>query len=464
MKVKKAHTIGKNLIWVLIVLFTGWYAFFSIVRHIRYETFIFDLGYYDQILWIVSHGKPFFSSIIGAHPWSDHFSPTFLLLTPLYLLHSSPLWLLLIQAVALPLGGYPLYKLALLKTKSAFVSLSLAFSYMSFWGIMSAISFDFHPLALGAPALLFVIWFYETKRWKLFWIATVLFAGLQENYLFFVAFLGIYLFVKYKDARRGISIFILSVLAFLLLIFVAHPLFFGESYSYLSRVHPDIISSPIQKLQVVGYGLGSFSLLPLFSPVSWILLAEEFAGRFISSNGNWWSLGFHYNALFGAIMSLGALDAVVRLKRYQRVLSSLLVVSTLIALFLVKPDTLKIVSPSFYDFTKVGKYGDAVARIPVNASVGAANDIGAHLSERVNIQFLANCIENNAAFGSDSRRCYEDLPQYMIADFSQGTNWNAFYPDYDRESLLRYFTELVKRNLYTIDYSHEGIVILKRII
>ncbi len=104
--------LKKYGIWILILLFGLLYSLYSVVRHLRLESLIFDLGVYDQVIWLASRGKPLFSSILEAHPWGDHFTPTLLLLAPLYWIWDNAVILLLFQAFFASFGAYPIYLLA----------------------------------------------------------------------------------------------------------------------------------------------------------------------------------------------------------------------------------------------------------------------------------------------------------------------------------------------------------------
>ncbi len=110
-------------IWLLIAIFSLWYSIFSIIRHLRLESYMFDLGYYDQTIWLFAHGKGLYSSIIEGHPWGDHVSLTILLLAPLYWLWDNTLALLIFQSVFVCLGALPIYLLSQKKLKNS-ISLS----------------------------------------------------------------------------------------------------------------------------------------------------------------------------------------------------------------------------------------------------------------------------------------------------------------------------------------------------
>ena len=297
--------IKKYGIWALILFFSFVYSLYSVVRHLKFETYIFDLGYYDQLIWQASRGLGLHLSTIEAHAFTDHFSPTILLLSPLYWIWADPIILLLSQSIIICLGAYPIYKLSLTKTRDALFSLTISFAYISFYGIQNAITYDFHALAFSASLLAWVLWFYETKKYKLFWVSLILLVGLQENFFILGAAIGTFIIIKFRDYRRGLIITLTSTLLFLLLIFYIIPTLFGNSYYYLDRRLEDLnlgeltkmLYSPQSKIDVVFFSFLAFGFLPLLSLPSLILAGEEFLGRFLgTTNPNWWILGFHYNA------------------------------------------------------------------------------------------------------------------------------------------------------------------------
>ncbi|MFZ5365922.1 MAG: DUF2079 domain-containing protein [Patescibacteria group bacterium] len=225
--------VKKYGIWFLIIVFGLVYSLYSVVRHLRFGSFIFDLGVYDQVVWLASRGKSLFSSILEAHPWGDHFTPTLLLLAPLYWVWDNVIMLLLFQAFFVALGAYPIYSLAFRKTRDICLSLVVAFAYLSFFGIQNAVAFDFHPIVLATTLLAWLFWLYEEKKYRLFWLVLVLFLGLQENLFLLTVAFGAFLMIHYRDFKRGLLISLGSAILFLLVVFVVIPYFGKMPFTYL---------------------------------------------------------------------------------------------------------------------------------------------------------------------------------------------------------------------------------------
>jgi len=460
----------KYFIRVLIFIFSVVYGTYSVVRHLKFETYIFDLGYYDQLIWLISRGRPLFSSVIEAHPWVDHFSPSLFLLVPLYWIWDSPLVLLIFQAVFISLGAYPIYLLSLKKTKSIVFSSLLAVCYLLFYGLQNAVAYDFHAVTLGPTLMAFIFWFYEEKRYKWFWIILVVFTGLQENFFILASALGLFFIVKYRDYKRGIPIMVGGLLFFILLIFYLIPGFFGGSYYYLQhfpQLDPGLmikmLYTPFSKVDVMVFSLLSFGFLPLISPAFLVLLGEEFLGRFLgTTNPNWWILGFHYNAILAPILAFAAVTTIQKYL-YKRIYIAiiLITVGTVISLIRVKPDIYKMFNKGFYDTGHTGNAKVVIKYLPETGSVAASNNLGAQIAHREGLIFLTNCIDNKSVWGPDGKRCYKVTPDYILADIDP-VGFNNYYPDYDRDSIVKYLDSVQASGDYSLVKNAGYVFLLKR--
>ena len=70
----------------------------------------YDLGIYDQVVWNLSHGRIWETTLVyETSGYYDHFEPVLVLIAPLYWLWSDVRVLLIVQALALGLGSLPIY-------------------------------------------------------------------------------------------------------------------------------------------------------------------------------------------------------------------------------------------------------------------------------------------------------------------------------------------------------------------
>ncbi len=464
--------LTKYGVWFLVFLFGGIYSLYSVVRHLRFESLSYDLGTYDQLIWLASRGKPLYSSFMELHFFGDHLTPSLVLLAPLYWLWDNVIILLIFQSFFATLGAVPIYWLAKKKTKDEVFSLVIALAYICFFGIQNAITYDFHPIVLATTLLAWLFFFYENNKRLLFWLILIIFLGLQENFALFTIALGIYLAARYRDFKKGIALAALGTVWFLLAVFVIIPHFSQASYIYLpyhltKMSFLEIIKMmiyPWTKAKVMIASLLSFGFLPLLSPAIFILLFEEFFQRFVGSPfPARWCVGYHYNSILVPVLAMGAIEAFKKNFSRKR---SLAIIIIFIGIFLTQkltaPATEKLLTRKFYDFSRVKDIKVILSLIPKDASVAATNNLGPHLSHRQQLILLTNCIEDKTLWVDQTKRCFKMNPDYLVADLNLNLELVPYYPDYSREKISRYFDYLEKTGEFKLLKTQESIFLLKR--
>src|SRR3954449_4605326 len=94
--------------WVLGAMIVGWSAVFIVlggIRQQRFATFSFDLGIYDQAVWLLSRFHDPFVTVRGLEFFGHHVNPIVLLFVPFYWLGAGPLFLLSVQVVVQASGA-----------------------------------------------------------------------------------------------------------------------------------------------------------------------------------------------------------------------------------------------------------------------------------------------------------------------------------------------------------------------
>lgn len=296
----------------------------------RYDTFhadAFDLGNMDQAVWNTLHGHPFrFTN--RAEDWYGpptrlgiHVEPIILLIAPLYLIHSGPQTLILLQTVALALGAIPLFLLARHRLPELpFVGVAFVMSYLIAPELLGSAMWDFHPVALATPLLLTAIWALDARRYRWFVAAAILAALTKEDVALALIPLGLYIAYGQRKRLLGWSTVACSVIWVYLCFGVILPHFNGGSsggntywyrYAWLGRsakaaavnalTHPWIpISHVLGDAAHRGYLLllgatgGGFGL---FAPALWVAALPEVAVNVLSSHAEQYSGFFQYNAV-----------------------------------------------------------------------------------------------------------------------------------------------------------------------
>src|SRR6266478_9854225 len=139
---------------------------FTIGRYERYNATGFDLAFYDNILWRTAHGDIMGVSIEGDNVsnWAFHVEPILLLIAPLTLIFRDTRWLLILQTVALAVAAIAVYRIAARHWQKPWAGFAFAVLYLLYPAVGWANKFDFHPLTLTTPLLLFAFDAAELKR------------------------------------------------------------------------------------------------------------------------------------------------------------------------------------------------------------------------------------------------------------------------------------------------------------
>lgn len=150
-------------VWLAVCLFIATYGFLGVRNHWNFGTTGFDMGIYDQAMWLVAHGEQFMT-MRGMNVWGHHNNLIMYLFAPFYRLGAGPEFLILVQAVVMGLGAIPVAKLAEVRFRSAWIGTLFAVSYLLYPSTAWLTFCNFHPEALAVTPLLFSWWFARTRR------------------------------------------------------------------------------------------------------------------------------------------------------------------------------------------------------------------------------------------------------------------------------------------------------------
>lgn len=187
--------------WPVLLLFliaASVYSFLSIYRHTHFRSNGYDLGIFDQTIWGYSHLQ-IISNTVRQVPnlLGDHFHPILVLLAPLYWIWDDVRIILLAQSFLVASVVIPIY----LWGKSRigkFPSLVIGCCYLAFWGVIAAITYDFHEVAFAAPLLAWTIYGLIEKNNRIYWIAGILLLLTKENMALTFAATGLYALIFQK--------------------------------------------------------------------------------------------------------------------------------------------------------------------------------------------------------------------------------------------------------------------------
>lgn len=204
--------------WGLVALCTGhaaWFSYLQVDAHLGFGTFAYDVGLYDQGLWLLSRGHAPFVTLMGRNLFGDHSSLILFLLVPLYWVIPGTPTLLVVQACVVASGAVPIYLFARQKLGSGALAIAAAVIWLANPAVLGANMENFHPdtfLGLFVPLALYAAF---NRRWGLYVIAVGLSLLVKEDVVLLVAPLGVYVAATI-DRRRGLWTILAGLCAALL--------------------------------------------------------------------------------------------------------------------------------------------------------------------------------------------------------------------------------------------------------
>jgi uncharacterized membrane protein len=273
-----------------ICLFSFFFLSVSLFRFHRLTAYAYDLGIFMQGVWLMAQGETPFVTLRGLHLFADHFSPILLLFVPLYRLYPHPFWFFLFQSFSFGLCALPLYRLSLRWLPSPSFALFFSLSSLLHPVFFSMLFFDFHPLVLSLPFLLWAVLAIEEGRTGQFFAAIPLALSCREDVVLPV--LCISLWGMFRGRRWCLFALLLAALWFWLATTVMKELSGIKEVFYLalyerwgktpSEILTNILSHPFTaaKEMVMAKGITippGFYLVLLLAPFGFVpIIGFEF--------------------------------------------------------------------------------------------------------------------------------------------------------------------------------------------
>jgi uncharacterized membrane protein len=284
-----AWLMGGTLVFILIC------AGLVLARYRAYNYWGVDLAQFDQALWNTWQGRILAFTQYGGLSdtlLTDHFEPLMFLIAPLYLIWPDPRALLLLRVVALALGGWLVYHLALRHAAIPFVAVCAGLAYLihpTITGGALDAGASVRPDLLTIPLFLSALLALEEKRWKTAVVFTVLAMACKEYVAVIVVMLGFYVVYRYRRPRLGLFMSLLGVAWLVGVLGVFLPMVRGGSSSLhfalnfghmggaggAGGIVATILSQPGQIIGLAGsernllaifFSLLSLALLPIAHP------------------------------------------------------------------------------------------------------------------------------------------------------------------------------------------------------
>lgn len=205
----------------LIAGYVVYFARLSVQVHRGFGTGAFDLGIFDQGVWLLSRLRSPFVTLNGRNLFGDHASFVLLPVVPLYWVLARAEVLLILQAAAIGLAGVPVYLLALRRLESRALATAVLAGFFAHPALQRGNLDEFHPeafLVLAAATAL-----YAAAVWspRLLVVAAVACMLVKEDSVLFVLPLAVWVaFCRDRRLGRLLAVGSVAYAAVMMLVFM----------------------------------------------------------------------------------------------------------------------------------------------------------------------------------------------------------------------------------------------------
>jgi uncharacterized membrane protein len=406
-----------------------------------FSSFAWDLGTFDQAFYTtLFHGKLFYYTpellfnTSGSY-FAVHFSPILFFFLPLYIIYPSAITLLILKSFILALGALPLFMLAKESLKSEKAAFMLAITYLLYPPLQGANWFDFQPQVL-LPLLIFSsIYFMLKKRWKLYFITTLLALMVEEHIAFIVLIIAVYYLVtsrpwhipkSIKHLQMNKHLVLLVTIGLSIIWFLAAKYVMGlfpiesaflEEYKAVNNweilgIEGDPLSMPLHVLLnpqsafqalLYDYPVKFLYILLLFGPLLFLPFRSKISiivfillAPFLLSNFRaYYTIGCHYPLYIIPLVFLAIIEVLSQKVRLRDVIPTLKNITVVAILFIVSTSPISPFATTFIDDAifwypslrpldeRVESLHEIIELIPPNASILTQNHVFPHVSNRL---------------------------------------------------------------------------------
>jgi uncharacterized membrane protein len=455
------------LLVLAVLVYTVTFSTSSVLKHNAFNSFTFDLGIMSQVLWNTAHGRlfelsldrPLDTELVGSY-LGNHVRPILLFIAPLYRLWPDPRLLLILQSIALGAGAVPLYWIARRELKSPWLQGSLIVSYLLYPALGYLNLYDFHPIALSVPFLLFAYWALLEGRSMVFWAMVLLSLATKEEMVVPLAAFGLYCLVRPQWRRKGLWLLILTAVWAALCFVIIIP-YYNEGrpyrfFQFWSHVPSQLLGSSgkdgpqaewltlvsAEALPFLWHLLLPLGLLPLLDPLLLAVSLPSLGYLLLSSRPAYHGIGYQYPAVLIPWWFLAAVRGLMHVQQrrdpdespaWQWLACAVLLAAALAGNYFFNPVRFYRLGDAFSPVAHQKQVKAALERIPPGAGVATINSFGPHLAHRRHLisldrypvplpqehmrqidYVLLDLVDCRAALTADRRAGYADIVTHVL--------------------------------------------------
>jgi uncharacterized membrane protein len=443
-----------RVVYAAAAAYAALFVFATVLNYVVFKTAHVDLGNMVQAIWNTLHGHFLETTTVIGHQRDRlgfHADPFLLVLAPLFWIWSSPLLLLVVQALAVSSGALPVFWLARKHLGSPRAGVHFALAYLLYPATQFnafTLGSGFHSVSIALPLLLYAIWFLDEDRLVAFSAVALLAFTTKEEIPLAVGCLGIWYAVRKGRRAFGLGVFgvglAITLFDFLWLIPHFSPNAtgaFGDRYRAVGGTPQGIahklVTDPLAFVHAIATGHKAFYLLLLlvpflglwiFEPLLLLGAVPDLAINLLSGDKNQTTLQFMYTAGIVPFILAATIFGAARFRR-KAVDLSLWV--------LVAAGCLSLYSPIYYGASDVRALGSplvaakdhALDLIPAGVPVSASNELGGHLAARRYIYTLPKVVRARWIIADINDATYADAAGYkrVVRKYESAKDWRIVF-------------------------------------
>lgn len=320
---------------VLCIAMGAYAAVFSVLiidRHDHFGTFDYDLGIFDQSVWLLSQGESFIT-VRGLDFWGHHANLGFYLFVPFYWLGAGPNFINVTMVIAFTLGAVPLYLLGTRLGLNPWYAIIPSLAYLLHFSGQWTLNETFHPEILAIAPFMMAYLAQRQERWRSFALWLVLAMCWKEDVALAVFALGAVMVIRRKTAA-GVITMAAAAVWFLFVTQVLIPAstpsgafysgFFGplgdSPFEVVDNAvtNPTLVSRQLERTDGLGYVrdlLAPYGFTSLLSPLTLLIGAPNALINLLNVHGLSANIQAHYVAMPLAAASLAMVETLAWVKR-----------------------------------------------------------------------------------------------------------------------------------------------------
>jgi uncharacterized membrane protein len=399
-------SVALRVVYAGTLAYAALFVFTAVLNYVVFRTGRVDLGNMTQAVWNTLHGH--FLEETGPNGLQGdrlgvHVDPFLLVFVPLFWVKSSPLFLPIVQALAVSSGALPVFWLARKHLQSPRAGAHFAFAYLFYpatqFNAFTSTS-SFHSVAIAVPLVLYGVWFLDEDRLIAFSAVALLACTTKEEIPLAVGCLGIWYAVRTGRRLFGFGVFALGLAITLFNFLWVIPHFAGGADPFVSRYQSvggtpqgmahKLVTHPLAFVHAVATPHKALYLVMLLVPFLGLWLLEpllllgavpDLAINLLSNHSDQTWISYHWTAGIVPFVVAASVFGAARLKSDGVRLSLGVLMVTLLTGFYSPILALSYDVPALGS-PLVAAQAHAVSLVPDGVPVSASIWLDGHLATR----------------------------------------------------------------------------------